>query len=163
GSFAVPERRVRDWQRHPELVWLDRFDWLPFIALLVGLYSFGEWAAIARPDWQTNGAQMLVWGGAVSTVLLYHATYTINSLAHRFGHRRFDTADESRNNVWLALLTLGEGWHNNHHRYPLSARQGFYWWQLDLSYLGLRALKALGVISDIRPVPRTILEEGRCP
>jgi stearoyl-CoA desaturase (delta-9 desaturase) len=93
--------------------------------------------------------------------MLYHATYTINSLAHRFGWRRFDTPDHSRNNAALALLTLGEGWHNNHHRYPGAARQGFYWWELDLSYLGLRLLQMLGLVWNLRPVPRKIIEAGR--
>ena len=85
---------------------------------------------------------MLVWGFFVSTVVLYHATFTINSLAHRFGTRRYATRDDSRNNCWLALLTFGEGWHNNHHHYPASARQGFYWWEIDLTYYGLRLLRA---------------------
>ena len=94
-----------------------------------------------------------MWGFCISTVVLYHATFTINSLAHRFGSRRYVTRDNSRNNFWLALLTLGEGWHNNHHHFPGAARQGFYWWEVDLTYYGLRLLAALGVIWDLRPVP----------
>ena len=96
---------------------------------------------------------MLVWGFFISTVVLYHATYTINSLAHRFGSRRYATRDDSRNNAWLALITLGEGWHNNHHYFPAAARQGFFWWELDLSFIGLRALALLGIVSDLREVP----------
>ena len=88
---------------------------------------------------------------------LYHATFTTNSLAHRFGARRYATRDDSRNNPWLAVLTMGEGWHNNHHHYPGAARQGFYWWELDLTYYGLRVLAALGIIWDLKEVPPALL------
>ena len=113
------------------------------------------------PGLQTNGAQLVVWGFCISTIVLYHATFTINSLAHRFGSRRYATNDDSRNNLWLALLTLGEGWHNNHHHFPGAARQGFYWWEIDLTYYGLRLLAALGVIWDLRPVPARMREARR--
>jgi stearoyl-CoA desaturase (delta-9 desaturase) len=93
--------------------------------------------------------------------VLFHATFVINSLAHRWGARRYETGDESRNNPLLALITLGEGWHNNHHRYPSAARQGFYWWELDLSWYGLKLLAALGIVRELRPVPRSVLEAGR--
>lgn len=96
---------------------------------------------------------MVVWGFVVSTVVLNHMTYTINSLAHRFGHRRFDTKDDSRNNFLLALLTGGEGWHNNHHRYPASARQGFRWWEIDWTWYGLIVLSWVRLIWDLRPAP----------
>ena len=96
---------------------------------------------------------MLVWGFFVSTVLLYHGTFTINSLAHRWGKRRYATADNSRNNFWLALLTLGEGWHNNHHHYPVSVKQGFYWWEIDMTYYSLRFMAMLGLVWDLKPVP----------
>jgi stearoyl-CoA desaturase (delta-9 desaturase) len=101
------------------------------------------------------------WGFCISTVALWHSTFAINSFAHRFGSRRYPTRDASRNNVWLALLTLGEGWHNNHHRYPAAARQGFYWWEVDVSWYGLRLLAALGVVSDLRTVPAAIRESHR--
>ena len=94
-----------------------------------------------------------MWGFCVSTVVLYHATFAINSLAHRFGRRRYDTRDDSRNNAWLALLTFGEGWHNNHHHYPAAARQGFYWWEIDLTYYGaalLRAAASCGICEPCR-------------
>jgi stearoyl-CoA desaturase (delta-9 desaturase) len=96
---------------------------------------------------------MLVWAFFVSTVVLFHATVTINSLAHRFGTRRFDTRDDSRNNLWLALLTFGEGWHNNHHFFPGSARQGLRWWEIDLTYYGLRLMALLGLVHDLKPFP----------
>jgi len=155
-NFAIPAQYVKDWRRYPELVWLERFDWVPFILYGVFCYGLGEWLGGA---YGTSGAQFLVWGLFVSTTALYHGTYTINSLAHQFGYRRFDTDDNSRNNVWLALLTLGEGWHNNHHRCPSAARQGFYWWEIDISYALLRLLSACRLIRDLRPVPATVLED----
>jgi stearoyl-CoA desaturase (delta-9 desaturase) len=100
----------------------------------------------------------VVWGYVVSTVLLWHATYSINSLAHRFGTRRYDTPDDSRNNWLLGLLTFGEGWHNNHHHYCASARQGFFWWEIDVTYYLLRALAALGLVWEIREPPRHVVE-----
>jgi stearoyl-CoA desaturase (delta-9 desaturase) len=108
-----------------------------------------------------SGVQFFIWGFCVSTVLLYHATYTVNSMAHLFGTRRFETRDNSRNNPLLALITLGEGWHNNHHRYPGSARQGFYGWELDLAYVGILLMDWLGVIRDVKTVPTSILLAGR--
>jgi stearoyl-CoA desaturase (delta-9 desaturase) len=152
---------VRDWVRYAELRFLDRFHLLGPAGLAVALLVAGEWLRLAAPGLRTSGAQLFVWGFVVSTVLLYHATYTINSLSHRFGSQRFDTGDDSRNNWLLALVTLGEGWHNNHHHYPASARQGFYWWEIDLTYYGLRLLALLGVISDLRPVPARVLERRR--
>ncbi len=97
-------------------------------------------------------------GFFISTVVLFHATVTINSLSHRFGSRRFETADDSRNNFLLALLTFGEGWHNNHHFYSSSARQGFRWWEVDLTWYGLRLLALLGLVRDLKPVPAWVLE-----
>ena len=104
---------------------------------------------------------MLIWGFFVSTVLLFHATFTINSLGHIYGKRRFPTKDHSRNNPWLAFITLGEGWHNNHHRFATSARQGFYWWEIDISYYTLKLLSFMGIVHDLNPVPSRILKEGR--
>lgn len=161
GSFPINERRVQDWLKYPELRIIERLDWLPFLLLGAGCYGLGVFLEASYPQLETNGAQMFVWGFLVSTVVLYHATYSINSIAHRFGKRRFPTQDESRNNFWLALITLGEGWHNNHHFYPLSARQGFRWWELDISYLGLKALQAVGLIGNLRPVPANVLAQAR--
>ncbi|MFC1778529.1 fatty acid desaturase, partial [Pseudomonadota bacterium] len=109
----------------------------------------------------TNGPQLLIWGFFISTVFLYHATFTINSLAHRWGRRRYKTRDDSRNNFWLALLTLGEGWHNNHHHYPLSARQGFYWWEIDVTWYFLKFLSSIGLVWDLKPVPVKRRESGK--
>jgi stearoyl-CoA desaturase (delta-9 desaturase) len=156
GGFRPDLRRVGDLMRFPELRWLDRFDIAVPVLLAIGLFVTGEWLEANRPALRTDGWQLLVWGFFISTVVLYHATYTINSLCHVFGRRRYATRDESRNNAWLAVLTLGEGWHNNHHYYPSSARQGFYWWEIDLTYYGLRLLSALGVVWDLKPIPTTV-------
>ncbi|MEF8793091.1 acyl-CoA desaturase [Thiohalorhabdus sp.] len=153
-NYATPWRYVSDWRRYPELVWLNRLEVLPVVALAASLYGLGEALANWAPAAATNGPQLLVWGFVVSTVAVYHGTYTINSLAHLWGFRRFATADESRNNALLALLTLGEGWHNNHHYAPGSASQGFRWWELDITWLVLRGLAAVGLIWDLRPVPQ---------
>jgi stearoyl-CoA desaturase (delta-9 desaturase) len=104
---------------------------------------------------------MLVWGFLISTIVLYHATYTINSIAHQYGSQRYDTGDDSRNNFWLALLTLGEGWHNNHHHFPAAARQGFFWWEIDMTYYGLVGLSWVGLIRDLRPVSERALHDRR--
>jgi len=96
---------------------------------------------------------MLTWGFFISTVFCYHGTYTINSLCHVFGKKRYETGDDSRNNWLLALITLGEGWHNNHHHYPVSTRQGFYWWEIDVTYYLLRVLSVCGIIWDLKAVP----------
>jgi len=101
---------------------------------------------------------MLVWGFFISTVAVYHGTYTINSLSHVFGRQRYKTGDTSRNNVWLAIITLGEGWHNNHHHYPASVRQGFYWWEFDITFYMLKLMSFLGVIWDLKPVPAAVRE-----
>ena len=150
--------RVRDLMRFPELRLLDRFDILVPVALAVGLFGVGALLEHTSPELHTTRWQMLVWGFFVSTIVTYHATYTINSLCHVFGKRRYETNDDSRNNVWLALLTFGEGWHNNHHHYPASTRQGFYWWEVDLTYYGLRLLALFGIVWDLKPVPREVRE-----
>ena len=94
-------------------------------------------------------------------MVLFHGTFTINSLSHVYGSRRFNTRDDSRNNWFLAMITLGEGWHNNHHRYPGSVRQGFYWWEIDVTWYGLKLLSYLGLVWDLKPVPARVKQEGR--
>ncbi len=140
--------RVKDLARYPELRWLDRH-WLALvIAQAVAMYLIGGWF-------------LLVWGFALSTVLCWHGTFTINSLSHLWGSRRYATDDHSRNNPALALITLGEGWHNNHHHYQVSARQGFFWWEYDITYYGLRLLAAVGLIWDLHGVPEHIRAGGK--
>jgi stearoyl-CoA desaturase (delta-9 desaturase) len=145
---ATDERCVRDLARYPELVWLDRWWWTPPAALGVGLFLVGGWFA-------------LVWGFFVSTTLLWHGTFTINSLSHVLGSRRYATTDGSRNNALLALITLGEGWHNNHHYYPRSVRQGFFWWEFDVTYYVLRALAAAGIVHDLHAPPAEVVRSSR--
>ena len=159
NQLATKMSRIKDFARYPELRFLNRYDVLVPIILAVSLFLFGGWLGSAYPTLGTNGWQMLVWGFVISTVALWHGTFTINSLSHRFGTRRYATADNSRNNVWLALLTLGEGWHNNHHQYSSSARQGFRWWEIDITYYLLRGLQFCGLIWDIRPVPAWVLNQ----
>jgi len=155
-NFAPRDALVRSLARFPELRFLDRWDALVPLLLAALLWAGGALAERYAPGLGTSGAQMVVWGSCVSTVALYHATFSINSLAHRFGSRRYATRDASRNNPWLALLTFGEGWHNNHHHYPASARQGFFWWEIDLTWYGLRLLAALGLIRGLKPVPAAV-------
>ncbi len=159
GSFRPKFEMIRDWTRFPELRFLDRFDVLVPSLFLVAFYFLGEWAGAA--GYGTSAAQMVVWAFCVSTIATYHVTFSINSVAHRSGSRSYDTADNSRNNTLLSLLTFGEGWHNNHHRYPGSARQGFHWWQVDFTYYLLVMMEALGLIWGLKPVPERIIQEGR--
>ncbi|HEX5755253.1 MAG TPA: acyl-CoA desaturase [Arenimonas sp.] len=155
-AFATDAEAIKDFWRFPELRWLDRYDIAVPVALAAALYGIGALLEAKMPHLGTSGPQLLVWGFFISTVAQFHVTVSINSLAHRWGTRRFDTRDDSRNNALLALLTFGEGWHNNHHRYPGSARQGFAWWELDLTYLGLRAMALLGLVWDLKPVPQPL-------
>jgi stearoyl-CoA desaturase (Delta-9 desaturase) len=151
--------RVRDVSQFPELRALERYDLLAPITLTTVLFALGA-ALEGAPTLHTDGWQLVIWGFFVSTLLCFHASLTINSLAHRFGTRRYDTPDDSRNNFWLALLTFGEGWHNNHHRYPGVARQGLFWWEIDITYYGLRALSMLGLVWDLRAVPPNARQAG---
>ena len=160
-NFATRWALVPDLARFPELRFLDRYDVLVPVVLAALLYAAGEALTTLAPGLGTNGLQLLVWGFCISTIVLHHATFTTNSLAHRFGWRRYRTRDDSRNNPVLALLTFGEGWHNNHHHFPGAARQGFYWWEIDLTYYGLRLLAALGIIWDLKEVPHAVLTARR--
>ena len=159
-GFRTDWSRIPDLARYPERRWLDRVDTLVPVALAAALFGLGALLERIAPSWGTSGGQMLVWGFFISTVVLFHATVTINSLAHRFGRQRFNTGDDSRNNLWLALLTFGEGWHNNHHFFPGTARQGFYWWEVDVTWYGLRAMAALGLVRDLKPVPAWVLAKA---
>ncbi|HEY2944591.1 MAG TPA: acyl-CoA desaturase [Vicinamibacteria bacterium] len=141
---TTPLGEVRDFARFPELRFLDRYWILPPMAL-------------AAVIWLAGGGRAFLVGFCVSTVLLYHATYTINSLAHIWGRRRYATGDDSRNSFVLALITGGEGWHNNHHHYPAAANQGFFWWELDPTYYGIRVLSWLGLATGLRTPPSHVL------
>ncbi len=153
--------RIKDFAKYPELRWLDRLHFIAPFLLGWGLYALGAHWAVTRPELGTNGPQMLVWGVAVSTVLLYHGTWSVNSILHLWGRRRYKTRDASRNNLWVALYTFGEGWHNNHHRFQSSEKQGFFWWQIDVSHMVLWLFSRVGLVWDLKRPPRSILEEGR--
>jgi stearoyl-CoA desaturase (delta-9 desaturase) len=155
-NLRTRTEEVNELLRYPELVWLDRFDMVVPIFLACLCLLTGTLMEAFAPGLGTNGSQVLVWGFFVSTVILYHATFTINSLAHRLGSQRFPTRDDSRNNFFLALLTFGEGWHNNHHRYPGSVRQGFRWWEIDMTYYLLRMMASVGLVWDLRGVPERL-------
>lgn len=159
-NYGTDERVVKDWLKFPELRFLDRFDFLAPALLGVAMFCFGSLVGSLWPGAGTSGAQMFVWGFIVSTITLYHVTFAINSLAHVYGSRRFETNDDSRNNIWLALITFGEGWHNNHHHFPSSARQGFYWWEIDISYYLLVVMSWFGLVWDLKPVPQAVLESA---
>ena len=156
ANFVTRIKSVPDLARFPELRWLDRYDTVVPI-LLVGLsFALGGMLGHFWPSLGTSALQLGIWT-VVSTVVLFHGTCTINSLSHIFGRRRFETTDHSRNNLWLALITLGEGWHNNHHHYPATVRQGFYWWEVDVTFYLLKLLSWTGLIWDLKPVPVQVL------
>ncbi len=161
ANSATRMRLVPDLAKFPELRILDRIDVLVPTLLGTACFGLGVLLQTYAPGLGTSGSQMLIWGFFVSTVLLGHSTFTINSLSHLFGKRRYVTGDDSRNNWFLALLTFGEGWHNNHHHYPTATRQGFYWWEIDITYYGLFLLSKLGLIWDLKRVPDHILDKGR--
>jgi stearoyl-CoA desaturase (delta-9 desaturase) len=160
-NFPTDYSRVRDLAKFPELVFLNRRCLVVPVLFGLALWATGSLLAQSFPGLGTSGAQLFVWGFFVSTVFLLHGTLFVNSLAHTFGKRRFQTDDDSRNSLLLALITLGEGWHNNHHRYAHSARQGFYWWEIDISYYILRFFAWTGLIWDLRRVPEQIYEEAQ--
>ncbi len=158
--FPTRTPYVKDWMRYLELVWLNRFDTLVPILLAASLYAAGAMLEAFAPELGTGGPQMLIWGFFISSTVLFHATVTINSLDHMLGTRRYETPDTSRNNFWLALITLGEGWHNNHHHYAIAARQGFFWWEIDITYYLLKVMSWLGIVWDLRPVPAQVRTPG---
>ena len=138
--------KVSDFVTYPELMWLHRFEILPALAVAGLCFLVAGWSG-------------LVVGFLWSTVLLYHATFCINSLAHVHGRTRYVTGDDSRNNWLLAVFTMGEGWHNNHHAYQSSARQGFRWWEIDVTYYVLVALSWLGIVWDMKTPPEPVLRQ----
>lgn len=139
--------QIPDFAKYPELRWLNKWHLVPPIALASLILIFGGWSA-------------LVIGFFLSTILVWHCTFFINSLAHVFGRRRFVTTDTSRNSFLLALITLGEGWHNNHHHFQASTNQGFYWWEIDVSYYVLKVFHFFGLASDLRTPPESALKRN---
>ena len=160
-NFPTDYDRVKDLAKCPELVYLNRHDQLVPYLYGVALYVTGWLLEKYAPGLGTNGWQLFVWGFFISSVVLLHGTLFINSLSHVFGRKRFETTDTSRNSLILALITLGEGWHNNHHRYMHAVRQGFYWWEIDVSFYILKLMSWCGIIWDLKKVPAQIYEEAR--
>jgi stearoyl-CoA desaturase (delta-9 desaturase) len=148
GTEETRWDKIRDFAKYPELRWLNKYWAVPPAALALVSFLIAGWPG-------------LFIGFFGSTVLLWHNTFLINSLTHVWGTRRFETTDQSRNNIVTALLTLGEGWHNNHHHYQSSCRNGFYWWEIDVTYYVLKTLSWVGLVWDIRGVPEHVLEDGR--
>ena len=161
SNFVTNTKLIRELIRFPELRIIDRFDLLMPLALSISLWGLGYYLEQYEPSLHTNGFQLFIWGFSVSTIMLYHATFLVNSVAHQWGKKRYETKDTSRNNFLIAILTFGEGWHNNHHHYPGSARQGFYWWEIDLTYYVLKFLAMMGIIWDVRTVSENIRESKK--
>ncbi len=142
--------RIKDFAKYPELRWLNTYWMIPAVAAGVITFLIGGFFA-------------LVWGFALAQLLCWHGTFTINSLSHLWGARRYATEDDSRNNPVLAIVTMGEGWHNNHHHYQVSARQGFFWWEWDPTYYALRALAVFGIVWDLHGVPEHVRADQVAP
>jgi stearoyl-CoA desaturase (delta-9 desaturase) len=160
-NFPTNYKAIPDLKKYPELVFLNRFDQIvPFIYGLI-MISTGFILEILAPSLNVTMWQFFIWTFFISTTVLLHGTLFINSLAHVWGKRRYETKDDSRNSFLLSVITLGEGWHNNHHRYPHSARQGFHAAEIDFTYYGLKTLSWMGLIWDLKPVPSKIKEEGQ--
>lgn len=145
-TMPTDEKIKREYKDYPEILWLDRQPHVAVVAMGALVWLFAGWSG-------------LVVGFFWSTVLLWHGTFTINSLSHVIGSRRYETKDDSRNNLFLALLTMGEGWHNNHHHYQSSTRQGFFWWEIDMTYYILKMMSWVGLVWDLREPPKYILEK----
>jgi stearoyl-CoA desaturase (delta-9 desaturase) len=144
-------RVVRDLARYPEVVWLDRLWMVPGLLLAAACYWACGWGGV-------------VYGYCLSVVLVFQVTFAVNSVGHLFGPQRFDTGDGSRNNFVLGILAMGDGWHNNHHRAPTSARHGFAWYEFDLSFLTIRLLERLGLVWGVKLPPAHVLNgEPRPP
>ena len=137
-------KNIQDLVRYPELRWLNKWHLVPGVTLGFGCWLVGSWTG-------------LTWF-LVSTMLLWHGTFAINSLAHWWGRRRYVTTDDSKNSLLLALITMGEGWHNNHHYYQRSVRQGFFWWEIDLTFYVLKAMEKVGLVWDLQLPPKKVLE-----
>ena len=137
-AAAGPKRSAApDLAKHKFYVWLNNYHWVPLTVLGGLLYAIG-------------GLPLFLWAGCLRVVVGLHSTWLVNSATHLWGRRRFETRDDSRNSWWVALLTFGEGWHNNHHAHPTSARHGLAWYELDISWITLKAMKFLGIAKNIR-------------
>ena len=160
-NFPTDYSKIKDLAKYPELVFLNRFDMIVPIVFALSIFGLGVALESLAPSLGVTGGQLLVWGFFVSTTALFQGTSCINSMAHLMGRRRFNTTDSSRNSFILAIICMGEGWHNNHHRYQSSTRNGFYWWEIDLTYYCLKVLSWTGLIWGFKAVPQSVLDEGK--
>jgi len=160
-DYAVPTflKEIPDLIKFKELRFLNRYDWIPLILLAITCYFLPDLSWFASLTGLSN-MQSLMWGFFVPTIVLYHATFAVNSITHLFGKRKFNTDDESKNNWFIAIFAFGEGWHNNHHFFPGSARQGFFKGEFDITYYGLKILSFFGLVRDLRPVPAWVKEKA---
>ncbi len=149
----TPEKALPDYAKYPELRWLNKYDKVAPLTWAVACYLVGAALQAMAPSLGTSGFQMVIWGFVVPTVTLYHATFCVNSACHLWGRRRYETNDRSRNNPLVAFFTMGEGWHNNHHKFPPAARQGVAWWEVDLTYIILRGMERLGLVHGMKSRP----------
>lgn len=148
-------KTMGDFAKYPELVWLNKYYLVPPVVLALTIMALGgivDGGSITMM-FSSVGFSALFIGFFLSTVITYHGTFTINSIMHKFGDQRYETGDESKNSIWLALLTLGEGWHNNHHYYEVASRQGFFWWEVDITWYILKMFSWMGLIWDLKGVP----------
>ncbi|MDH3284153.1 MAG: acyl-CoA desaturase [Acidobacteriota bacterium] len=150
AHVRTDERYVKDWLEYPELRWIDRHRYVPPLVLGLACFLLGAGLGAVSPGLGASGLQLVVWGFFVSTTVCYHVTFCINSVTHLVGRRRFETEDGSRNVALLALLTMGEGWHNNHHRFPSSERHGVAWWEIDLTHYVLTLLSKVKIVWGIK-------------
>ena len=139
---------IKDFAAFPELRFLERHSWIGPWLVAIGCFVLGGWGG-------------LLIGFFLSTVLLWHGTFLVNSMAHLMGRRRYATPDTSRNSMLVALITGGEGWHNNHHYLPASSRQGFAWWEIDPTWYVLKGLAAIRVVRDLKDPPVRLLDQAR--
>lgn len=149
-TYEVAFRPLKDLMQFKELVWLDRFNFIPPMIYFALLWFCGFWVEMQNPTAGTGGLFFLFWGGILRTVVVWHATWSVNSVCHLWGKQPHETHDTSKNNLWVALLVQGEGWHNNHHRYPSSARNGMHWWEPDVSYGLICLMERLGMVWNVR-------------
>ena len=150
------DRYARDLMRDPLYVWLERRKHWMLVTLLSWLLVFviGFCVGMIRGDTYAKayqfGSSLFVWGGPLRTVFVWHAAWSVNSITHLWGYRGYNTPDDSRNNVWVAIMASGEGWHNNHHADPSSARHGHKWWEIDLTWMIIQLFMAMGVITNVK-------------
>lgn len=144
---------IPDFAKYPELVWFEKHTLFPPLLSVFMMYVVGSYLQVYYPEMGTTGGQMIIWGYFISTIALWHVTLGVNSLGHYWGKQPYDTGDDSRNNWILALLTLGDGWHNNHHFYATSVRHGFKWYEIDITYYILWLMSKVGLVWDLKYMP----------